>query len=464
MPVSELTVSVPASSQYILLISVAAMKFYDRSKELEKLCTIYNQSLISAKMTVLVGRRRIGKTMLMLEATKGQPTLYFFVAKKSEVLLCHDFIAEIKKKLEYPLFGEITSFTEIFQLLMELSKTRSFNLILDEFQEFQHINPSVYSDMQHHWDLNKDHSKMNLFLCGSIFSLMNKIFENAKEPLFGRADNRIHLKPFTVSVLKQILAENNPGYTADDLLAFYTFTGGVAKYIQYFVDNQALTLNRMVDCLTDENSTFINEGRTLLIEEFGRDYHIYFSILAAISQGNNSRSQMENVLHQEIGGGYLTRLEKDYGLITRLRPLFSTSETKNIKYVLIDNFLTFWFRFIYKYSHFIESGSHDELKRVVLRDYSTYSGKMLERYFWDLQRETGKSTMIGGYWDRKGENEIDLIALNEIDKTAIIAEIKCNPANLRMEKLIEKTGALKRNETILQNYQIEYKGLSMNNM
>lgn len=440
------------------------MKFYDRTDELKKLKVIYNQSLSQAKMTVLVGRRRIGKTMLLLEATKGQPTLYFFVARKSEVLLCQDFVAEIRQKLGHPVFGEITSFTDIFRLLMELSKTRSFNLILDEFQEFRHINPSVYSDMQHHWDVNKNDSKLNLFLCGSIFSMMHRIFEDSKEPLFGRADNRIHLKPFQVSVLKQIMEDNHKGYSSADLLAFYTFTGGVAKYIQLFVDHGALTFEKMIDCMTEENSSFINEGRTLLIEEFGKDYNTYFSILAAISQGNNSRSQMENALHQEIGGGYLTRLEQDYGIITKLRPVFSKSETKNIKYVIIDNFLTFWFRFFYKYGHFIESGSHGELKRIILRDYQTYSGKMLERYFWDKQKETGKFTRIGGYWDKKGGNEIDLIALNEIDKTALIAEIKCNPSNLRMEKLSEKVKTLKLSETQLQDFQIEYKGLSMNDM
>jgi AAA+ ATPase superfamily predicted ATPase len=318
--------------------------------------------------------------------------------------------------------------------------------------------------MQHHWDINKNESKLNLFLCGSIFSMMHKIFENSKEPLFGRADNRIHLKPFQVSVLKQILKENNPAFTPDDLLALYTFTGGVAKYIQLFVDNRALTLESMIDFMTEENSPFIHEGRTLLIEEFGKDYNIYFSILATISQGNNSRSQMENALHQEIGGGYLTRLEKDYNIIAKLRPLFSKSETKNIKYVIIDNFLTFWFRFFYKYSHFIESGSLGELKRIILRDYSTFSGKMLERYFWDKEIEAGRSTIVGGYWDKKGNNEIDLIALNEIDKTAMIAEIKCNPANYRPEKLSGKVTALKLSESQLQNYQIEYKCLSLNDM
>ena len=440
------------------------MRFYDRTLELAKLQTIYNQSLSGAKMTILVGRRRIGKTMLLLEATKGQPTLYFFVARKSEVLLCQDFVAEIESKLAHPIYGEIGSFTAIFKLVMELSKTRSFNLILDEFQEFMHINPSIYSDMQHHWDINKGDSKLNLFLCGSIFSLMTRIFENSKEPLFGRADNRIHLKPFHVSVLKEILQENNPRYTPEDLLAFYSFTGGVAKYIQLFVDNNALTFKRMVDFLTEENSPFIHEGRGILIEEFGKEYAIYFSILAAISQGNNSRSQMENALHQEIGGGYLTRLERDYGLIAKVRPIFSRSETKNIKYVLVDNFLTFWFRFIFKYSHFIESGSNGELKRIILRDYPTYSGKMLERYFHDQQKEIGKSTLIGGYWDKKGENEIDLIALNEIDKTALFAEIKCNPANLGMEKLVEKVAVLKLKEPWLREYRIEVKGLSPGEM
>jgi AAA+ ATPase superfamily predicted ATPase len=129
------------------------MKFYDREKELEKLETIRKQSLVSAKMTVVTGRRRIGKTALLLEATKGQPTLYFFIARKSEILLCQDFVAEIKQKLDYPIFGEITSFTSVFQLIMDISKKRSFNLIIDEFQEFYHINVSVYSDMQHYIDM-----------------------------------------------------------------------------------------------------------------------------------------------------------------------------------------------------------------------------------------------------------------------------------------------------------------------
>lgn len=86
--------------------------------------------------------------------------------------------------------------------------------------------------MQNIWDSYKDKSKINLILCGSIFSLMKNIFENSKEPLFGRATERIHLRPFNVITLKEILADNYPKFKAEDLLAFYTFTGGVEKTVK----------------------------------------------------------------------------------------------------------------------------------------------------------------------------------------------------------------------------------------
>lgn len=105
-----------------------------------------------------------------------------------------------------------------------------FTLIIDEFQEFYQINDGVYSDMQNLWDRYKSTSKMNLVLSGSVYSLMKKIFENAKEPLFGRANELIHLQPFSVEVIKTIVTDHRPDCKPGDLLAFYMLTGGVAKH------------------------------------------------------------------------------------------------------------------------------------------------------------------------------------------------------------------------------------------
>ncbi|MFA7571848.1 MAG: ATP-binding protein [Sulfurimonadaceae bacterium] len=168
------------------------MRFYNREKELQNLRDIQISSLDSSKMTVIVGRRRIGKTKLIKEAYKGK--VYFFVSKKDEALLCTEFIDIVQSTLNIKILGNFKSFKNLFEYLMQLSITTPFTLIIDEFQEFLQINSSIYSDMQNIWDEYKDKSKMNLILSGSIYSLMKKIFEDKKEPLFGRANNKIHLK------------------------------------------------------------------------------------------------------------------------------------------------------------------------------------------------------------------------------------------------------------------------------
>ncbi len=388
------------------------MKFYNREREIETLQQIQRDSLQNAQMTVVTGRRRIGKTQLLLKATEGQATLYFFVARKSESLLCQDFQHEITTKLGVPMLGKVESFGELFQYIMQLSKSQAFNLIIDEFQEFFTVAPSAYSDMQHHWDVNKDESKINLLLSGSVYSLMYKIFQSSKEPLFGRATARLMVKPFATNVLKEILADHNPNYSSEDLLALYTFTGGIAKYVQLLMDAGAYTYVKMLNYIIKEDSIFISEGKNMLIDEFGKEYTNYFSILSSIARGENTRAKIEGIIGREIGG-YLTKLENDYSLISKDIPIYSKSSSKNVRYILNDNFLTFWFRFIYKYSYIIEIGNYEQLRDIVKRDYNTYSGIILERYFKNRFKESLKYSCIGGYWDRKGENEIDIIAINE---------------------------------------------------
>lgn len=439
------------------------MKFYNREKEIEQLLEIQKCSQTNAQMTVVTGRRRIGKTQLLLKATEEQPTLYFFVARKAESFLCQDFTLEVKNKLGIPILGEINSFRKLFEFLMELSKERSFNLIIDEFQEFFTVAPSVYSDMQHYWDVNKDRSRINLLLSGSVHSLMHKIFQNSKEPLFGRATALLKVNPFETSVLKEILAEHYPGYEQEDLLALYAFTGGVAKYVQLLMDSGSYTLNSMLDYIVKEDSTFIPEGKNMLIEEFGKEYATYFTILSTIARGGNTRAKIEAVVNREIGG-YLTKLEHDYNLISKLTPIFAKVETKNVHYTLNDNFLTFWFRFIYKYGYMLEIGGYEQLKGIIMRDYPTFSGKILERYFRSQCVEQKRFTRIGGYWDRKGENEIDLIAVNELEKTAEIAEIKRNAEKINLDTLKEKTSRFCSATGELNDYKIELRALSMKDM
>ena len=434
------------------------MKFYNREKELANLKKIKERSLSSAKMTIIVGRRRIGKTKLIKEAYKER--VYLFISKKNEALLCDEFIDIIQNALNIKILGEFKHFSKLFEYLMELSKTTAFTLVIDEFQEFLQVNPTLYADMQNIWDSNKETSKMNLVLSGSIYSLMKKIFEDKKEPLFGRADNKIHLKSFTVITLREIMQEHYPTYTNEDLLSFYIFTGGVAKYVELFVDNDAFSFKKQLDLLFEENSLFIEEGKNLLIEEFGKEYTTYFSILSLIASSKTSRSEIESILGKNVGG-YLDRLENEYTIIKKVKPIFAKEGSRTLKYEIIDNFFHFWFRFIYKYRSAIEIENYDYVKSIVKRDFSTYSGRFLEKYFIEKLKASENYSNIGTYWEKSNQNEIDIVAINDDKKTMLIAEVKLNAKKINLELLRGKASKLVDKQ---KNYSVEYTGYSLDDI
>lgn len=416
-----------------------------------------------ARFTVLTGRRRIGKTTLIREAYKDEPFVYFFVARKAEGDLCEAYIEEVNEKLGIPTLGSSRKFSDIFRYLMKLSETRSFTLVIDEFQDFFRVNKSVFSEMQNIWDEYEKTSKLNLVVCGSIYSLMQKIFKDKKEPLYGRNTAELRLKPFRPSVLKEIMADAKPDYSKEDLLALFTFTGGVAKYVNLLVDAGALDKDSMIRHVVSPNSTFLNEGKNNLIEEFGKDYGTYFSILSCIARGKNTRSEIEDMIGREVGG-YLTNLETDYELIAKRQPLFEKSSTKNVRYELGDVFYSFWFRFIFKYGYIIEIENYGKLQEIIDRDYNTFSGLMLERYFHRVAMESGEFTRIGRWWDRKGENEIDMIAEDELSDCATFYEIKRQRDEISIGTLKQKAEAMLRATGAFKGYEIEYEGLSMEDM
>lgn len=333
------------------------MKFFGRHNEIKELQETRRLSLQTARFTIVTGRRRSGKTSLLIKAYEDvQDMLYFFVARKTEAELCKDFVEEITSKLQLPILGEVVRFADIFKYLLQLSKNRPLTLIIDEFQDFKRVNPSVFSDMQKIWDLNKQEAHINLVVCGSVYSLMNVIFKNNKQPLYGRQTGEIKVTPFPPSVIKEILSSYNSAYTNEDLLALYSYTGGVAEYVEMMMDAGAMTKEQMTEKFVAKNSYFIYEGKNMLIEEFGKDYARYFEILQLIASGYTTRGEIESIMKIEIAG-YLAKLENDYCLISRYTPMFQKAN-RNIHYQIEDNFLRVWFRYIYKYGYMIEVGAN----------------------------------------------------------------------------------------------------------
>lgn len=436
------------------------MRFFDRKNEIEKLRKIEELSYKVAQFTVISGRRRIGKTSLVQQAYDKKQWIYLFVARKSESELCDSFVESINEATNITMPKGTKHFAELFRFLMELAETRHLTVMIDEFQDFNRVNPSIFSEMQNIWDSHKNRAKINLIVCGSVNSLINKIFHDDKEPLYGRHTEMLTLHPFTPSTLKEIMQEYKPDYTADDLLALYMTTGGVAKYVELFVDWACLTRKEMLDRYFQKDSYLLGEGKGMLIEEFGRDYGTYFSILSLIAQGHNTRSVIEEMLGVQISG-YIKNLTEDYGLIVKRQPLMEKSSNKNVHYFLNDEFLRFWFRYVFKYSYMTESGANQKLREIVERDYTTYSGRVLENWFVETLIEQGEYTRIGYWHDRKGENEIDIIAADELNDKVMFCEVKRQADNIDIPILKTKAETFMKSTHSFSKYEMEYKGLSL---
>lgn len=432
------------------------MEFYNRIQELQHLERLDQRSHAEGVMTVFIGRRRVGKTMLALRHVENKNFLYLFVARKSEHLICEEFLEEIKKRFSIPVFGDVRYFKDIFALLLEIGKKEKFTLVIDEFQEFFQTNPSIYSDVQKLWDLNKHVVKLHVIFIGSVYSLMHKIFQHEKQPLFGRANGILNINAFSIETTTQILKDCQI-FNATNLFLYYAFTGNLPKYLDIFITETVSSLDDALNILLQKNSPFINEGKYILIEEFGRDHATYFAILELISQGKTARTEIESFLGKDVGG-YLSRLESDYALIVRHRPINAKINTRNQKYKISDNFLNFWFRFIYKHQTAIEIENFSYIKKIIQRDFATYSGPVLEKFFHKLLAETEQFNQIGSYWEKNNQNEIDIVAINDLEKKLLIAEVKLNKSRINLNILKGKAKNLLQDYS---GYDVSFRALSL---
>lgn len=436
------------------------MDFYGRETELEVLREAAKLSQTTSQFTVVLGRRRVGKTTLMLKGAEGTKSVYLFVSRKSEPVLCADLQRTVTES-GIEIVGRIERFGDLFKALMLHSVHEPITVMIDEFQNLAYVDDSIFGSIQEVWDLLKDRAHINLIVSGSVHSLMVRIFEDSKEPLFNRSTRKVEVRPFPVGILKRILADHCHSYGNRDLLTLYMLTGGVPWYVELLMDAGAVTRERMMDFALSPGSVFLREGDDLMTAEFGKDNKVYLSLLQLMASGVNRRSELEDTLKVTLGE-YLRRLEDEYALITRELPMF-TEDTRLGRWVLTDMYLTFYFRYIQPNQSIVESGRTDLLKRLVERDIESYEGRVLESYLRKKISEEWEYTAVGGYWNRNGDIEIDVVVQDSVERRVELIEVKRNPDKLDMGKLAEKASD-KNLKSYLKGYTVGLRGMSMEDM
>ena len=451
-------------------------KFYNREAQLNKLRdTSRHLEKSKGRLSVVVGRRRVGKTRLLNEAFSVETEdkinyLYLFISRKSETALVDEFAAIIRNKLDAKFF-QPSGLKDIFEYLFHYANTQPLTLVVDEFQDIEKVNSSLFSDLQNLWDHYKNTSMLHFVCCGSLYSLMTKIFKGDKQPLLNRDDHFFKIQPLAPTFIKKIMLDQDR-YSPENMLLWWCLSGGIPKYLEWLShagENAAVNGNSnndeaklIFEQLISSCSPLIKEGVHRLVEDFGSEHRTYFDVLGAIASGYTARARIENYLNIGIGT-ILENLDRHFDVIAKMRPITSKENSRDVRYKIVDPFLRFWFRFIYSNRSAVEMENFAYLKKVLNRDFTVFSGIELEALFEAILIESKQFNRIGSYWDNKGENEIDLVAINDLEKRILIVEVKRQFKRYSHNKLVMKSSSV-LTKLNLKSYQVDYQCFSLDNL
>lgn len=308
--------------------------FYFREEELNQLKRFYNGD---GKACAVYGRRRVGKTELILQSLKEMPnSIYFQVSGFDYAEALNDFKNALKPVISSnDIVSSLTTFKSLFTYLSETLKTDTI-IVIDEFPFLAKKNDDVPAEFQ--WIIDHGLMHMKLVLIGSNTSFMKSQISDSSEPLYGRFSEIMEILPFSFAEVHRLY----PDY--DDAMHVYAMTGGVAQYVMFFkeyptVDEAENTL------LFNRNGRLFHEAENLLMQEF-RDITSYVSILRAIGQSDKEASVIasKSGISGKIINTYLSKLER-LGIISKVNNILSKKKG-NVRFKISDLFFRFHYTFI----------------------------------------------------------------------------------------------------------------------
>ena len=402
-------------------------QFIDRELEMETLQNEYERD--GSALVVLYGRRRVGKTTLISEFIKDKKALFFLASEEAEAQNRNAFKEKVAEFIDSDLLrsADIKNWDVLFKAIMDTPFESKPVIVLDEFQYLGKANPAFPSIFQRIWEeILKDKSVM-VILCGSLISMMESQTLAYGSPLYGRRTAQIRLKQIPFGYYHEFF----PSKSRRELIEMYAVTGGVPKYIELFSESKDI-YSAIQKCVLNRSGYLYDEPHFLLQQEVS-EVGSYFSIIKAIAAGNSKLSAISSIL--EIKSTSLTKYLKtliDLDILEREVPITEENAEKSKKglYKIKDNYLRFWFAFVYPNMSFIESGHSrivmNKIRNSLVKNHIAfvYEDVCKER-MWDLNGEGAwpfNFTKIGRYWDSK--DEIDIVALDPEGKNLILGECK----------------------------------------
>lgn len=438
--------------------------FIGRERELTALKEWYDKDGIG--MMVIYGRRRIGKSTLITEFAKGKRTIFYTATKIGKNRNLELFSKQVVDLL-MPGLGEVRfpATEAVFDFIDKNMGSEKIVLVIDELPYWAERDEALLSVLQKYMDTVWNDKNLKIILCGSALSFMEKKVLSEKSPLFGRRDSQMKLDAFDYLDSAKFV----PDYSNEDKAICYGITGGIAKYLSMIDPAKSMDEN-IIRLFFRTDGYLYDETRNLLTQEFS-DIAIVNNIVEQIASGENTLNTIAGKIGEKEST-ILYSLDKliSVGLVEKKRCITEEKNKKKTQYVLKDFMFKFWYEFIPKATSVIEMGQGElYYQKVVKPALHSFMGAVFEemcRYYTLKQGIMGEYgcfiTSVGTWWgvenitDQNGDfraqsADIDVVALSETDKKAVVGE--CKFKNEKIDKGIYDT-LIRRGKVIPAKYKI----------
>lgn len=430
--------------------------FINREQELQTLNQEYQKD--AAAFTVIYGRRRVGKTALISAYIQDKPSVYYYSTETKIPQQLQQLTSQILGFLNKSYLNTL-NFSDFEQLLVffadQLPSDKKVVFVIDEYQELVKLLPDFSSMLQKVWDLHLQSRRIHLILCGSVLSMMHSETLSYSSPLYGRRTSNIHLKPMKFRHIQDFI----PGISALDAMNIYTSFGTIPKYLELY-DQQKDFFSNLEQNILNKDAYLYEEGRFLLKEELGSG-PTYFSILQTIALGETKLGAIAKRL--QVPSNHLSRyLLKliEMGILEKETPVTEKNPLtcKLGRYRICDQFVQFWFRYVYRNASLLEIG---QIRYVMEEIRDTFNRRFVARAYEDVVKEIILEKpekylgfiplKIGRWWNNK--EEIDLVAFNDEKLACIECKWQNRPIGYDVyQKLVEKAQLIE--STLPHNYLI----------
>lgn len=352
------------------------------------------------KAVMVYGKKRVGKTTLILKALEQYPyqTVYFECLKGTIQDNIAGFVQELVRIKVLPVPLAFSSLQDVFAYLNTLPQ--KMVVVVDEYTHLYAMNDSGVVDSVFQSIIDSRLSNIELILAGSHIGLMKDLLQE-RNPLYGRFAASIKLDELNYLDASKFY----PDKSAYDKVAHYAVFGG-SPFINQALNPDATLRENIIGTVLNPMSPVYLYANQLVFSDNALNINTerIFSVL-----GNDRKryTEIEDALGVKKTGNLAKQIKTltDLDILSRRIPINKPNDNKKATYELSYNLLRFYYTFVYKNASAFQvlgaDAFYDEFIAPVLTDFIARRFEDICREYFSLQVRSGRMNgvrSIGSYY------------------------------------------------------------------